>query len=224
MAELIRIEGVALESREGRRVFEQLDWSLAPGGRARIHAAPGEGASAFLRLCAGLADPEQGTVSLDGTPLSAHGFGHPFLASGGLGWIPGEGGLLVNLSLQANLALPLRFLRGQSRAKAEETALLWLAGAGLASQAQLRPHALDPVERWLGALVRAAVSEPRLWLLDEPPSVLDAKERNTARRLIAEAAANRGTAFVIVGAADDGALEATEYRIADGRLEAGGAR
>ena len=128
MAELLRLEGVSLEGSDGRMVFQNLNWSLPPGGRVRLHAPSGAGTSALLRLCAGLADPQEGRVLLDEVSLSSHAFAHPFLKEGGIGWVPRDKGLLDNLSLWANVALPLRFLRGHTRVellKAKPNRLLW---------------------------------------------------------------------------------------------------
>lgn len=223
MADLVRIEGVNLEGAEGRVVFQDLDWNLPLGGRARIHAPSGGGATALLRLCAGLADPRAGRVVLDGVPLTPHAFAHPFLKRGGIGWIPKEGGLLVNLNLLANVALPLRFLRGHTRARAEEIALAWLESIGLGARAFDRPHALEPWECWLGALVRAAAAEPNLWLLNLPPASLDPEARAHATRLLRLAAANPETSFIIIGGADDHEVEASEFRIKNGQVVRGGA-
>lgn len=222
MANLVWIEGVSLVSRDGRQIFRNLDWNLPEGARMRIHASPGDGASALLRLCAGLADPDQGRVVLDGLPLGPHSFAHPFLKQGGIAWVPRDGGLLVNLSLRANVALPLRFLRGHTRLRADELAQGELEAAGLGLRAEDRPHALDPRERWLGALVRAKASEGRLWLVDVPPAPLDAQQRASAARLLGDAAATGGTSFVIIGQADGGAVAAEEFRIENGHLERGG--
>jgi len=222
MGDILRVEDVSLENAEGRLVFQHLDWSLPVGGCARIHGAPGVGTSTFLRLCAGLADPEEGRVLLDGVALSPYAFSHPFLKKGGIGWVPMEGGLLVNLSLAANVALPLRFLRGHSQVRAEEIALEWLEAAHLSSRAEARPHALEPRERWLGALVRTAAAEANLWLVDQPPPGLDLQARAQATRLLRNAAANPETSFVIAGNADAGELNATEFRIEQGRIVSGG--
>jgi len=221
MDELLRLEALSLLNAEGRRVFRNLDWSLPYGGRAHLHSTPGTGASAFLRLCAGLAHPQEGRVILDGVPLGPYTFDHPFLKRGGIGWVPTEGGLLVNLSLLANVALPLRFLRGQSRADAEASARKCLEQAGLASRTELRPHALEPRERWLGALVRATLMKPTLWLLDQPPGKLEARERKGAERLILEAAEDPATAFLVAGNGWK-ALEGTEFHLEEGRIVPGG--
>jgi len=222
MAELLRLEGVNLENAEGRSVFRNLDWSLPLGGRARVQAASGAGASALLRLCAGLAEPQQGSVFLDGVALTPHAFAHPFLKKGGIGWVPRNGGLQANLSLCANVALPLRFLRGHSRLRAEELAIEWLEATGLAGRAQDRPHALEPKERWMGALVRAAATEVDLWLVDQPPASLDPQERHHVSCLLRQAAENPNTAFLIIGDADGGEVAAIEFCIENGRIVPGG--
>jgi predicted ABC-type transport system involved in lysophospholipase L1 biosynthesis ATPase subunit len=221
MAELLRFEAITLLNAEGRTVFRQLDWSLSVGGHAHIRATAGTGASALLRLCAGLANPQEGQVVLDGLPLGPHTFDHPFLKRGGIGWVPTEGGLLANLSLRANVALPLRFLRGHSRLRADEIAQAGLDQAGLGARTELRPHALEPRERWLGALVRAALTRPSLWLVDQPPSSLEPPERQSAERMVLEAAEHLGTAFVIVGG-DWVGLAGDEFHLEQGRLVPGG--
>jgi len=222
MDEILRLEHVTLQNAEGRMVFGALDWGLAVGGRVHIHAEAGTGASAFLRLCAGLAHPQEGRVLLDGIPLGPYTFDHPFLKRGGIGWVPTDGGLLANLSLCANVALPLRFLRGQARPRAEELAMDWLDRAGLISHAGLRPHALEPRDRWLGSLVRAAATGPRLWMLDQPPGNLDARERKAAARLILEAAGNPETTFITAGERPWEGLAAADFKLEQGILVAGG--
>jgi ABC-type ATPase involved in cell division len=222
MIELLRLEGVSLESSEGRLMFRNLNWSLRSGVCARIHASSTAWTTALLRLCAGLDDPQEGRVVLNEIPLSPFDFSHPFLKEGGIGWVPRDKGLLANLSLCANVALPLRFLRGYTRVRAEEVAREWLEANGLLAQAGDRPHALEPRERWLGSLIRAAASEPRLWLLDHPPSRLDQRERADASRILREAATRPGTAFVIAGDADGGELVAEDFHIEGGQLKSGG--
>jgi len=201
-------------------VFHSLDWGLSTGGRAQLHAAPGTGASAFLRVCAGLAHPQEGNVYLDGQALGPYTFDHPFLKRGGIGWVPTEGGLLANLSLLANVALPLRFLRGHSRDRAETLAQKCLEQTGLAPRAGLRPHALEPRERWLGALARAAVTKPSLWLLDQPPGRLEALELQAAEGLLREAANDPAAAFLMAG--PDWKLGGAEFHLKEGRLVPGG--
>jgi predicted ABC-type transport system involved in lysophospholipase L1 biosynthesis ATPase subunit len=200
MAEpLLVFEGVSLRSEEGRIVLQGLHWSLERGTKVNVRSTSGGNASALLRLASGLADPQEGRVILDGTPLGPYAFDHPFLRRGALGWVPREGGLLVNQSLRVNVTLPLLFTKGMERSAAEALAAAALAEAGLAEVAEHRPHVLDPRERWLGALIRAALMEPELWLVDQPPGILDRRLREAAAPILIRAMASATTMLVVEG-------------------------
>jgi predicted ABC-type transport system involved in lysophospholipase L1 biosynthesis ATPase subunit len=135
---------------------------------------------------------------LDGIPLGPYAFDHPFLHRGAMGWVPREGGLLVNQSLLVNVALPLMFTKGMGRSAAETLAAKALDEAGLAEVAGHRPHVLDPRERWLGALVRAALMEPELWLVDPPSGALNHWMQSSASVILDRAVAS-SAAMVVVG-------------------------
>lgn len=197
---LLVFEGVALRSEEGKVVFRDLDWSLERGAKVRVRAASGQDASVLLRLASGLALPQEGRVILDGVPLGPYTFDHPFLARGAVGWVPREGGLLANQTLLANVALPLLFTKRMGRSDAESLASRALEEAGIPDLAGHRPHTLDPGERWLGALIRAALMTPELWLVDQPPGMLTRRIQETASALL-ERAASSSSAMLIVGEA-----------------------
>ncbi len=194
---LLAFEGIKLRSEEGRILFDGLDWSLAQGTKVALRIGFGGNASALFRLAAGLLLPQEGRVLLDKIPLGPYTFDHPFLHRGALGWVPREGGLLVNQHLLANVALPLRFTKGTGRADAEALASEALAEAGLAEVAHQRPHALEPRERWLGALVRAEVMAPELWLVDQPPGTLGPGMQKAAATILDRAVASTAAMIVI---------------------------
>ncbi len=196
---LLVFEGVRLRSEEGRVLFDGLDWALARGAKVALRLGAGGDASALFRLAAGLRHPQEGRVLLDAIPLGPYVFDHPFLHRGALGWVPREGDLLVNQSLLANVALPLRFTKGMGRADAEALASEALAEAGLADVAHQRPHALEPRERWLGALVRAEVMAPELWLVDQPPGALGPRVQKAATTILDRAVASPA-AMIVIGA------------------------
>ena len=196
---LLVFEGVVLRSEEGKVVFHGLDWALNRGTKVNIRITSGGDASALLRLASGLAHPQEGRVILDGTPLDPYAFDHPFLNRGAVGWVPREGGLLVNQSLRVNVALPLMFTKRTGRNHAEAMATKALEEAGLAELADLRPHVLDPRERWLGALVRAAVMEPELWLVDQPPGALNPRMQEAVERILNRAASSSASMLIVGG-------------------------
>jgi D-methionine transport system ATP-binding protein len=165
---LVAFEGVGLRSRAGRTVLDGLDWRVPRGARVRIAAGRAEGGSLLLRLAAGLSHPSLGRVVLDGVPHGPDRFDHPFLRRGAVGWVPETGGLLANLTLLQNVALPLRFVKGMGADEAEWAARTTLENLGLSEAALLRPAALATQDRKLGLMARSALAGAELWLCDRP--------------------------------------------------------
>jgi ABC-type transporter Mla maintaining outer membrane lipid asymmetry ATPase subunit MlaF len=216
---ILALEAVTLLSPDGRPVFQQLDWRLERGARFHARGGAGGGCSALLRLAAGIAEPDQGRVLLEGAPLERGGH-HSFLRRGALGWVPSDGGLAVNLSLLANVALPLRFALDLGRQEAERIALSWLDQAGLAGQAQERPPVPATRECWMAALARAAAKGSRLWLVDRPAGGLDPGSIRAAQAILGAAGQDPDVTMLLVGGDWMSAMGA-ELNIGNGRVAAG---
>ncbi len=216
---LLLLEGATLDAPDGRPIFSGLDAIILPGERWRLRAAPGTGATALLRLCAGLVQPDRGRVRLAGQAPDVDAR-HPFVEAGHLGWVPTDGGLAVNLTLRDNVALPLRFVRGMDRESAQAEAARWLDLAGLGRAQDLRPPV--PADRgcWLAALARAGAKGARLWLVDRPAGDLDPAAARAARTLLAAAARDPEAAFLVVGGDWlEGPVQ--DLGLMDGRLASG---
>lgn len=213
MAEaVLELQRVTLLAESGTPILREAEARLPWGAKARLIGEAGAGRSCLLRACAGLMVPSAGRILLEEIPYGALPFQHPLIRRGGLGWVPTVGGLLVNQSLRANVALPLRFARKLGKAAAGEEADRWLASLGLLERAHLRPHALDDTDRWLGALARSAALGPDLWLVDRPPSDLDPAEARRAATVLREAEGAVLTAFEVPG------LDGLPWTLSEGRL------
>lgn len=206
---VLLLERATLLGEDGMPILREAEARLHRGAKAHL---AGTGRTCLLRACAGLMAPSAGRILMEDIPLGPLAFQHPLIRRGGLGWVPTAGGLLVNQPLRANVALPLRFTRKLGKAAADAEADRWLAALGLLERGHLRPHALDPTDRWLGALARAAALIPDLWLVDRPPSALDPAEAQRAAAVLQEAEGAMLTAFGVAG------LDGPRWTLSEGRL------
>ncbi|MFL5736052.1 MAG: ABC transporter ATP-binding protein [Actinomycetota bacterium] len=165
-------------SRGSFRVSAAFD---AEEGETRALLGPnGSGKSTVVETLAGLLDPDDGRVELDGVDLTEM---PPTRRP--VGVVFQDLRLFPHLSALDNVAFPLR-ARKAPRAEARARAADALEGVGAAKHASARPTDLSGGERQRVALARALVTQPRLLLLDEPLSALDVRSRRELRTLLRE--------------------------------------
>jgi molybdate transport system ATP-binding protein len=137
----------------------------------------GSGKSSILRMLAGLLRPDRGTVTLDRRTLvdtTNDIFVPPGMRS--IGFVAQQPALFQHMSVADNVAFGLRGLSAGERQQRVEAMLCLLQAETLTRR---RPAELSGGEQQRVALARALAPEPRMVLLDEPFSALDAelKER-----------------------------------------------
>src|SRR5512139_2855723 len=156
-----------------RRQGYELDLRLAVacGEVVALLGPNGAGKTTALRALAGLVPLSAGHIRLDDAEIgSLPPERRP------VGMVFQEHLLFPHLSALENVAFGPRS-RGVGKAEARRRALAWLDRVGLAAKAGARPRALSGGQAQRVAPARALVTEPRLLLLDEPLSALDAHTR-----------------------------------------------
>jgi molybdate transport system ATP-binding protein len=145
----------------------------------------GAGKTTLLRALAGLLPIEAGRIELGGEVLDEPGAG-VFVPpeERWAGVMFQDGALFPHMTVADNVAFGLRS-GGTPRAEAHGVAQRWLDRLGLGDRAADRPDALSGGQGQRVALARALATEPRLLLLDEPLSALDAVTRPRLRRDLA---------------------------------------
>ncbi|MDE2334238.1 MAG: ABC transporter ATP-binding protein [Rhodospirillales bacterium] len=189
----LRIEGL-VKRFGGRAVLDGVVLDVPEGALVAILGASGSGKTTLLRLVCGFEPADAGTIALDGRLVSAPGLHVPAPARG-VGYVPQEGALFPHLSVAANVSFGLP--RRQRRDRARIGELLRLVGLPPAFAARA-PHSLSGGEQQRVALARALAPGPRLVLLDEPFSALDAGLRAETRGAVAAALRAAGATALLV--------------------------
>ncbi|KEF42802.1 MAG: sugar ABC transporter ATP-binding protein [Cyanobium sp. CACIAM 14] len=160
---------------EGRRLLDGLDLQVAPGECVALLGPSGCGKSTTLRLVAGLDPASEGNVLLDGEDLTLREPGERQVAM-----VFQSYALYPHLSVQGNLELGLK-VRGVPAAERRQRIDAILDLLQLGSLRHRRPAQLSGGQRQRVALARALLRQPRIVLLDEPMSNLDAQLREELR-------------------------------------------
>ena len=192
MADL-RIAGLT-KSFGAEPILRGLDLFAPAGALLAVLGASGSGKTTLLRLLGGFERADSGAIEIDGQPVAGPRV-HIAPEKRRVGYVTQEGSLFPHLSVAANVVFGLARAQRRDRFKAE--ALLESVGLP-ASYANRAPHELSGGEQQRVALARALAPAPRLVLLDEPFSALDASLRIETRQAVASALAAAGATALLV--------------------------
>jgi ABC-type sugar transport system ATPase subunit len=168
-------EGIGKVFAGGERALDGVSFTARPGRVLTLLGPSGCGKSTLLRIVAGLEVPTAGRLTLDGQPLDGVPPGER-----DVGFVFQNYALYPHLSVARNLSLGLEargLPRAQIDARIGETARM----LGIADLLGRRPGRLSGGQQQRVALGRALARRPRLYLMDEPLSNLDALLRETMR-------------------------------------------
>ena len=170
----VRMEGVV--KRHGSfTALHELDLVIEPGEFFALLGPSGSGKTTTLRILAGLEEVDGGRVLLDDVDVTHREPGERDVAM-----VFQSYALYPHMTVAENIAFPLKMVRTPA---AEITAAVRDAATrvDIAHLLARRPGQLSGGQQQRCALARAIVRKPRLFLLDEPLSNLDAKLRLETR-------------------------------------------
>ena len=158
-----------------KQVLKGLNLEVEEGELVSLLGPSGCGKTTTLRVVAGFIEPQSGIFSLDGAdltkvPVHKRNFGIVFQSYA----------LFPHLSVYDNVAFGLK-IRKLDKAEMDRKVKDILEVCGLTEFADRFPQQMSGGQRQRVALARALVIEPKLLLLDEPLSNLDAKPRINMR-------------------------------------------
>jgi len=161
---LVSLRGVRKVFPNATIALEGFDLDVGSGEFLTLLGASGCGKSTVLRILAALTEPTSGRVQRSGAVAAA--------GQGRIGFVFQEPTLMPWATVTANVALPLRLLRG-ARAGPAPSVDEALALVGLSEFRAAYPRELSGGMKMRVSIARALVTGPSLLLMDEPFAALD---------------------------------------------------
>jgi iron(III) transport system ATP-binding protein len=184
---MLRVAGLCTdypgERGQAVRAADEVSFEVPKGRLFTLLGPSGCGKTTTLRSIAGLERPRKGEIAVDGELLYSSA-GNVFVPPNqrGLGMVFQSYAIWPHMTVFENAAFPLRVSRkGLSRRQIREKVMRVLEVVDMGNLAEREATRLSGGQQQRLALARALVMEPRLLLLDEPLSNLDAKLRERMR-------------------------------------------
>jgi spermidine/putrescine transport system ATP-binding protein len=189
---LLRLEGVSKVFPGGIVGLDAVDLDIGQGEFLSLLGPSGCGKTTSLRVVAGFEQPSSGRVLLDGRDITGlRPYDRP------VNTVFQDYALFPHMDVAENVGFGLS-LRRQGSAETGRKVRAALDLVGLADKIEARVSALSGGQRQRVALARAIVCEPRVLLLDEPLSALDAHLREQMQVELKRLQAQLGTTFIMV--------------------------
>ncbi|HUR88306.1 MAG TPA: ABC transporter ATP-binding protein [Ramlibacter sp.] len=187
----VRMEGIV--KRHGSfTALHGIDLAIEPGEFFALLGPSGSGKTTTLRILAGLEDVNEGCVLIDGVDVT-----HAEPGSRDVAMVFQSYALYPHMSVAENIGFPLKMI-GKPPAQVAKAVKEAAALVAIDHLLDRRPGQLSGGQQQRCALARAIVRQPRLFLLDEPLSNLDAKLRLETRAELRKLQRSLGVTAVYV--------------------------
>jgi nitrate/nitrite transport system ATP-binding protein len=198
-ARYVSVEGIARRY-PGATIFEDLWFGVGRGEFVCLVGHSGCGKTTVLNILAGLEAPGAGGVIVDGQEISGPSLDRAVILQGHA--------LMPWMTAEQNVAFALSCRHpGWGRARLREEARAALARVGLSNAAEKRPAQLSGGMKQRVGIARALAIHPKMLLMDEPFSALDALTRGALQDEVARVVTEADqTAFMITHDVDEAIL------------------
>ncbi|MGB3555241.1 MAG: amino acid ABC transporter ATP-binding protein [Jannaschia sp.] len=153
-------------------VLRDIDLTVQRGERIVICGPSGSGKSTLIRCINALEEHQQGSIVVDGTPLSSDLKNIDKIRSE-VGMCFQHVNLFPHLTILENCTLAPIWVRKTPKKEAEETAMFFLEKVKIPEQADKYPGQLSGGQQQRVAIARSLCMRPKIMLFDEPTSALD---------------------------------------------------
>jgi ABC-type lipoprotein export system ATPase subunit len=199
---IIRVEGVNKEYGRGKNTvaaLKEINLEIAPGEFLAVVGPSGCGKSTLLHVMAGLEQPSDGRILLDGvdvTLISERDL--PKVRAQKIGFVFQSFLLIDDLTCYENIEAVLWPIEEYNRAKQEAMTLDVLREVDMLERRDHRPMQLSGGEQQRVAIARALVNSPPILFCDEPTGNLDSNTGETILKLIARLNRDRKMTVILV--------------------------
>lgn len=169
---IISIRDLVVEY-EGHRVLDALDLDIEHGETMVLLGGSGSGKSTLLRQILGLERPKSGSVFVKGTDIARCSSAELKTVHRSIGVAFQSAALFNSLSVEDNIALPMREHTRLAPSIIKLMVWMKLAVVGLADFGKLYPQELSGGMKKRAAVARALALSPEILVLDEPSAGLD---------------------------------------------------
>ncbi len=177
-------------------ILHDISFAIETGSACAIVGPSGSGKTTLIAICAGLEQPTEGAVFLNGTAMhSASEEELSRVRNQFVGFVFQSFQLLPSLTALENVMVPAE-IRGENHARSRAEDLLRQVGLG--ARLHHYPIQLSGGEQQRVAIARAFVNHPRILFADEPTGNLDIETAREIVRLIFQLNAQAGTTLVLV--------------------------
>jgi len=196
-----------------------VDLRVDAGEFVAVVGRSGSGKTTLLNLLAGIDRVTGGSITIDGTDISALGeSGLARWRGSSIGLVFQFFQLLPTLTVLENVMLPMDFagrLRGRER---RARALGLLETVGIAEQADKLPATLSGGQQQRAAIARALANDPPVLLADEPTGNLDSATAASVLRLFRQLADSGKAVVMVTHDQDASAIASRTVTLADGNV------